>query len=579
MQSRQPIRPRAVLPTLGLSLIVSLVFLACATPGPAAVARAAASPASAAVPLAADGSYFGAFEPAAPNAANSLKQDKADWYKDEIFYHVWLYAFADSDKNGIGDLAGVTSKLDYLQSLGVTAVWLSPFWKTPSTHGYDVVDYYQVEPRFGSLGDLFELLSAAHKRGMKVIFDFVPNHVSAQNPWFTDSRDRRNDKRDWFLWKNEVPAAGWKDFGGNPAWRPWGEDPETGDDQFNYALFWNQMPDLNYREPAVREAMAGVVSHWLNFGFDGMRVDAVKYLFETPATGANSDQPETYEFFRRLRQEVLEPYTALGYPKFMVAENWTGDNANLLRYQSADGRTNDGFNATLDFPFGSRLSEVLSGKEIAQQSLANEYRTLIQPITRAGGWTFTFLSNHDNYQSRPATQYGAEARVRLAQAIQMCAWGTPVLYYGNEVGMAGVNGDDRNMRQPFPWAKLPALQADVDSVWNWQALLNRLRRDHRALRHGDFTVLPSPANTLAFVRSLDNEALLVVLNLSGKAQADFTLELGAWQKTTDYSVLVGDTGDSLAGSKLGVHGLKGTGVRIYRLNAAGQDKLRGDFAG
>lgn len=503
--------------------------------------------------------FFGALPPAAPAVDVSLKQSSVDWYKDEVFYHIWVNAFADSDGNGVGDLNGITSRLDYLKDLGVTSLWLSPFWKSPSSHGYDVVDYSTVDPKWGTNDDLKTLLQEAHARGLKVIFDFVPNHVSAQHPWFLDSRDGKNDKRNWFLWKDSPPASGWLDFGGRSAWRA------AKGRQYYYAIFWDQMPDLNYREPAVRQALGEVMATWLNFGFDGMRIDAVKYLFEDPNTGANADQPETLAFFRNLRREILDPYAALGYPKFMVVENWTADNENLMAYLSSDGKNNDGAQATLDFPFGTAVTSILNGSGTIEGDLGRQYDNLVQPLQQAGGWAFTFLSNHDNYQSRPATNYASQAQVRLAQTLQMTGWGTPVLYYGNEIGMKGANGNDGNMRKPFPWNEVDAARADPDSLWQWQARLNRLRKEHPALRHGDwqfFTATPDQASIYA--RTLGNDQLVVVLNLTDEPLDDFAVSLGSTFRGTPVP-LVGDLSTfSWDGQNLSVRGLAPFGVRIFQ---------------
>lgn len=507
--------------------------------------------------------YFGSLAPARPSEA-SLKQEALDWYKDEVFYHIWLHAFADSDGNGVGDLAGVASRLDTLQALGVTSLWLSPFWVSPSTHGYDVVDFNRVDPRYGTNDDLKTLLNAAHSRGMKVIFDFVPNHVSARHPWFTDSRDGKNQKRNWFLWKETPPTRGWLDFGGRPAWY------RAGGSSY-YALFWDQMPDLNYREAQVRLAMAEVITNWLDFGFDGLRVDAVKYLFEDETTGANSDQPETLEFFRQLRREVIEPYAALGYPKVMVAENWSSDWDSLQAYLSSDGKRNDGLHATLDFPFGNAVTNILNGTGTVESDWGREYDNLIRPVEAAGAWTFTFLSNHDNYQSRPATLFGDPAKVKVALAMQMTGWGTPVLYYGNEVGMKGANGNDGNMRKPFPWRDLAEHQGEPDSVWNWQAFLGKLRHDHPALRRGDLTVLnPNPDQAAVYSRTLGRHQVVVVLNLTEVPLEQFTVALSG-PSPLALSVLSGDPAAlSLDQGVLTVKGMVPYGITIVQVVSAGE---------
>lgn len=505
--------------------------------------------------------YFGTFPPAQPSEA-SHQPAGLDWYKDEVFYHIWMHAFADSDGNGVGDLPGIVGRLDDLKDLGVTSLWLSPFWTSPSTHGYDVVDYTTVDPRYGTNDDLKTLLKAAHSRGMKVIFDFVPNHVSARNPWFTDSRDGKNGRRNWFLWREKAPSSGWLDFSGKPGWHA------VRGRQSYYALFWDQMPDLNYREPAVRQEMARVIADWLNFGFDGMRIDAVKYLFENETSGANSDQPETLEFFRKLRKEVVDPYAALGYPKVMVGENWTDSVESLVSYLSSDGKTNDGLHATLEFPFGTTVTTILNGTGTVEGEWGRLYENLVAPIAGAGGWTFTFLSNHDNYQSRPATLYAPAAKVKVAQALQMTAWGTPVLYYGNEIGMTGANGNDGNMRKTFPWKALEEAKADPESLWNWQAALNRLRLAHPALRRGDLRLLTATPDLAAvFARTLGADRVVVVLNLTDESLDEVTVPLGDLSKGPLTSLAGDPSAASLDGGALSIRGLEPYGVRIFQLGA------------
>jgi alpha-glucosidase len=278
-----------------------------------------------------------------------LKTKSHDWYKDAVVYHLWVPAFRDSNKDGVGDLHGIIQGLDTLKDLGVTCIWLSPFFKSSSgtrnLHGYDVVDHYTVDSRLGSNDDAKALAREAHARGIRLIFDFVPNHVSSRHPWFLESRDPKSPKRDWFVWRDMRPAKGWTGFGKASVWHASGG-------AYYYGIFSGGMPDINHRNKEVRLELAKAARYWLDLGFDGLRVDAVRYLYENLAgNGAKSDQedsPETFAWFESFRRDVLDAYESAGYAKFMVAENWTNDRRSLLKYMGDGERLS--FHMTLNFP-------------------------------------------------------------------------------------------------------------------------------------------------------------------------------------------------------------------------------------
>ena len=330
----------------------------------------------------------------------------------------------------------------YLQNdLGVTAIWLSPIFESASNdqnlHGYDTTNHFRVDPRLGSNYRLQDLIRQVHQRGMRIIFDYVPNHVSNQHPWFIASASNTTNKyRNWFIWKSSRPSGwtGWdssSDFHG----------PING--YYYYGLFWEGMPDLNYDEQAVREMMANILLGWLNFGFDGIRVDAVKYLYENWSTNGSGykDQPKTFEHWQNVRA-LINQYKDIGYAKFMVAENWTDDQDNLLQYMLKD--TTPGFNMTLDFPFA------LAAATLDTTTIDSHWQWVQTTVIPSGGWMGTFTSNHDNVVSRPMTNFNGDAgKVRLQAALQLTGLGTPYIYYGNEIGMTGQTGDDINLRQPF----------------------------------------------------------------------------------------------------------------------------------
>lgn len=477
--------------------------------------------------------YFPGLKTPEPAIQTSLPAPKDDWYKDSNFYHLWVPAYSDSDGDGIGDFKGLVGKLDYLKDLGVTGLWISPFWTSSSEkenlHNYDVIDFYTTDPRLGTNEDVQTFLKAAHDRQIRVIFDFPLNYASLQSPWFKAAQAGDPAKRDWFLWSDSLPEEGWKDWGGKTAWRDGGIGPD-GKQQYYYAIMWYKMPDLNYRNPEVRATMADVCRFWLNMGFDGIRMDAVRYLYEDLKTGENgvkTVQKETFEFFQNFRRQVLDPYGKVGYAKFMVAENWTGDRASLKEFIIREKKT--AFQMTLDFNFGPKAYKVSNQNLVSYKSasgLEKYWLEFILPLAAEGGWTGNFLTNHDGSQHRPFSEFeGDLAKINLAAVLQYTAPGTPFWFYGDELGMPAMSGgNDTEFRKPMPWENLPALEAQAGSTYSLVKKLMALRSQRVSLRRGDLTPAPvSGASLAAFIRKEGTERTLVVFNL-GKVEAGGTLE-------------------------------------------------------
>jgi len=506
------------------------------------------------------GDYFHSIKQVNPDTSNSLHTADNTWYKDAVFYHLWVPAFADSDSNGIGDLQGILNKLDYLQNdLGVTAIWLSPIFRSNSTssnlHGYDAIDLYTVDSRLGTNDDLKPLIQQVHSRGMRIIFDYVPNHVSNQHPWFIQSAGSTSSSyRDWFIWRNPRPSGwtGWdtySDFHG----------PRNG--SYYYGIFWEGMPDLNYDNPDVRDAMADVFLNWLNFGFDGMRIDAIKYLYEDWNTNGSgyADQPKTFQHWQKVRS-LLDEYASVGYAKFMVAENWTSDHTNLVQYMNKDAVP--GFHMTLDFPFA------YAAATLDTNALNSHWQWVQSSVVPAGGWMGTFTSNHDNVVSRPMTTFsGDAAKVRLQTALQLTGPGTPFLYYGNEIGMTGAAGNDINLRQPFDWTGASTQKSDGTSLLSWHKALITLRKERASLRRGAYQLIKNQGGVFAYERSLGDERTLVVMN-TGAAQASFTLTLS--QVPEAVHTLFGSDDASWSGGSsatITVNNVAGYGVRVLALES------------
>lgn len=467
-------------------------------------------------------SLFAGLPPVAPDAAQSLTADRADWYKDAIVYHLWVPAFRDSNADGIGDLPGIIQGLDTLRDLGVNTLWLSPFFESGSSlrnlHGYDVINHYRVDPRLGSNDDADELIRAAHAKGLRLIFDLVPNHVSSRHPWFLESSDPQSPKRDWFIWRDQQPAEGWTGFDRRSDWHAFAG-------AYYYGIFSRGMPDLNHRNPAVRLELARAARYWLDRGFDGMRMDAVRYLYENldgdGAKADQEDQPGTIAWFEAWRREVMDPYTGLGYAKFMVAENWNTDRDRLLDFLRHEERPT--FHMTLNFP----LLPALTGLDAAAARDMWEWDATLP----ADAWLGNFASNHDMAADRPGTLFaGQPEKLRAQSAWLLLGPGTPFIYNGNEIGQPqGPQRGDTRHRQPLDWEELTRQRADPDSLWHQNRQLIQLRRAHASLRRGkaQFWETTAGTNVLALWREAEGDRTLTILGSQPEPLSALTVKLPA----------------------------------------------------
>ena len=509
------------------------------------------------------------------------------WYGDAVIYHVWMKAFADGVyQDGIGDLPGLQGKLDYLQSLGVNTLWLSPIfecdYKGDNMHGYDTTDYYAVNNRFGTRADLKNLIDAVHGRGMRILFDFVPNHTSTKHPWFTNAATRGT----WYIWNAGQPAGWGLPWGGGAPQDVW----KSGGGNYFYTSFsTDSLADLNFYNPSVQAELRKVQAYWLDRGFDGMRVDAVRYLCES-GPGQQADQPDTHtqlQAFRSLLDEYstgdLHPHPG-GDPlkhsaKAMIAEAWTNDAAGVTPYY---GNGSNEFHLCLDFSAPWATYNTINRGDATQLTSLWEFEQATYP---AGARPATFDSNHDNLISRPGTQYGgSKPKIILAEALNLLAPGTPILYYGNEVGMTGQAGTDLNLRQPMDWAAVTTQTAQPDSILNWCKYLIQARKAYPALR-GGYATLPTdvgPAKALAYLRDAGSERVLVVANLGAAPQTVVISGLTARGVPANAPVqaILGDPKgvNALAGDSYTAASLPPYGVRVLYLAGSGfQTTLHGDL--
>ena len=447
------------------------------------------------------------------------------WWNDTVFYQVFIRSFYDSDGDGIGDLNGLIAKLDYLNDgdpatttdLGVTGLWLMPIHPAASYHGYDVLDYYQINPQYGTLDDFKRLLTEAHQRGIRVLIDWVPNHVSAQHAWFQSALDPQSAYRDWFVWAAEPAGSGWH--------------PGVNSD-FYYGYFWEGMPDLNYNNPAVTAQMLEVASFWLKeIGVDGFRIDAIKYLIED--RGFVEHTPATHAWL----QTFHTTYKEMNPEALMIGEIW--DSSGLVADYTTSG-------AELDLGFDFDLAKaILWAAAYRRNTLFND--TLTRDLTVFPSGQFgTFITNHD--QDRVMSVLGDDAnRARTAAALLFISPGVPFVYYGEELGLLGSKPDEL-IRTPMQWSaatnggfttapraweslnndyvtKNVAVQTDDPaSLLSFYRHLIQLRNQHVALRIGDTVVLETGnRSVVALLRYTADEVILALVNLGKESVSDYGL--------------------------------------------------------
>jgi glycosidase len=446
-----------------------------------------------------------------------------------VYYQVFVRSFQDTTGDGIGDFGGVTERLDYLSELGVSGLWLMPIHPSPSYHGYDVTDYYAVNPDYGTMADFERLLSEAHARGIRVVIDHVLNHSSAEHPWFRAARAGDPRYRDWYIWSDE--DLGWRSASGSAAWIPLSGD-------YYYAYFWGGMPDLNFKNPEVNREMEEVTRFWLEMGVDGFRVDALQHIVEGE-DGRTANAPENFAWVRDFQAFVR----SVDPDAFVVGETWT-DTQTIVRYhEQAD------LDMSFNFPRARTMIETVNRRNPFNLQFLVEQDMRLYPD---GAWVGTFLANHD--QPRLATTLrGDVSRLKLAAGMLLTLPGTPFLYYGEEIGMPSGPGDrDEEKRTPMRWEAGPqagfttgrpwyafssedeavtvaAQLGDPDSLLNWYKTLIALRNSSPALAHGLYETAPLDVpNVYAFIRSSAAERMLVVANFSAQErEADLTDLLGA----------------------------------------------------
>jgi alpha-glucosidase len=489
------------------------------------------------------------------------------WWQSAVIYQIYPRSFQDSNGDGIGDLNGIAARADYLSWLGIDAVWISPFFPSPmADFGYDISDYTGVDPIFGTLADFDRLVGVLHRRNIRLILDFVPNHSSIEHPWFKESRRSRADpKRDWYIWRDPNPDGGppnnWLSQAGGGAWT---FDAASG--QYYYHAFLASQPDLNWRNPDVRHAMHDALRFWLDRGVDGFRVDVLWHLGKDPQLRndpANpnfretdppfmkvlprfsADQPETVELAARIRH-VLDEYPG---ERVLIGE-LSVPLERLMAYYGPNS-------SAVQLPFNFALLWAAWTRDGWTAERVKRLVLRYESALPEGAWPNWVIGNHD--QPRVATRLGF-AQACVAMVLLLTLRGTPTLYYADELGHPSVDIPPDGVRDPFginmpggtqgrdpvrtpmPWDRSPnagfttgepwlplapdsdrlcveAERDDPDSMLGLTGRLLALRRAEPALGVGDFTLLPTTEGAVAYARSDGDRRFIIVLDIESKSAA------------------------------------------------------------
>ena len=481
-----------------------------------------------------------------------------NWWQKGIVYQIYPRSFQDTNGDGIGDLQGIIQRLDYLEWLGIDAIWISPMYPSPmADFGYDITDYTDVHPMFGTLADMDQLIESAHQRNIKVLLDFVPSHTSNQHPWFLESStSRSNPKQDWYIWRDPDPDGGppnnWLSrFDGKSGWT-WNEKRQ----QYYLHSFLAEQPDLNWRNPQVREAMFNVMRFWLDRGLDGFRVDVVYRVMKDPQLRDNPRNPDWQEGMDP-GHRLIEKYNK-NTPDAHQFNRWLRSITDEYDGRVLIGEINVplpdlvkhyGQNDEIHLPQNINLHDTAWEAEKIR-ALVEQYESIIPK----GAWPNWVLGNHD--QHRIATRVGQD-QARVAMMLLLTLRGTPINYYGDELGMHDVEIPPYKIQDPWelyspglglgrdpertpmqwddsphagfcppdvePWLPLAAdyqqhnvavARSEPDSMLTFTQKLIAVRRTTPALSSGAYQSLPAPAGLFAYIREQNNERYVILLNFT-----------------------------------------------------------------
>ena len=439
------------------------------------------------------------------------KDTKQKNYDGRAFYEIFVRSFNDTDGDGVGDLKGVTAKLDYLQDLGIKGIWLMPINESGTYHGYDVDDYYSIDKEYGSLEDLEELISEAHKRDIKVTMDLVVNHTSTNNPWFIDARQGKDSKyRDYYIWSDDMSKETAVSPMNTKCWARNGDKEEL-----YYGIFWSGMPDLNMDNPKVVEEVKKIAKFYLELGLDGFRVDAAKWIF--------LEKDKNVAFWKDFNDYIK----SINEESILIGEVWDSP------YNTVD-YTNS-LDSFFEFSIGDYILGRINGYSIS--GFPNDYNG-VADIFKDANSEFVmapFLRNHD--QARIIASFGDNYKMKMAATMYLTLPGSPFIYYGEEIGMVGGKPDEK-IREPFIWdstdmskntswemitndtskVAVDIQQKDKDSLLNFYKDILNARNNYSSLRYGTVkSIKTDDDNIMAMERSYEEQTAYVLINGNDKA--------------------------------------------------------------
>jgi alpha-glucosidase len=506
------------------------------------------------------------------------------WWRDGVIYQIYPRSYKDSNQDGIGDLPGITEKLNYLKDLGVDAIWLSPVYPSPDVDfGYDISDYREIDPRYGGMEAFDNFISEAHARNIHVIIDLVLNHTSNQHPWFQQSRSsKENSFRDWYIWRSSQNRSklpnNWKSRFGNSGWA-WDEKTE----EYYFHMFFKEQPDLNWRNPKVVQEILDMVKFWLDKGVDGFRLDVFNAYFKDIDFKDNPskigltkfdqqkhlydiDQPEMFDFLREFRV-LLDSYPQ----RYAVGETFMGD------HQTAADYTGDqALHAAFDFSFQNN-----------RYNPAAFYRTIQrwENVLDQKGWPNYFLNNHDVIRSASRyTKSEDDDRLKVLATLLLTLRGTPFIYYGEEIGMRDIPitkkanvldpvgrhfwpfykgrdgcrspmqwNDDQNagfstgnpwlpVHSNYGWRNVETQSSNPESLLNFYKQLIKIRKTHPVFQNGMYLPITfEPHKLLAFIRQSSDQTALIALNFSKRSVG---LVLSSQLLGSDWKLLISNKRDT-----------------------------------
>lgn len=434
-----------------------------------------------------------------------VKYQTTKTYKDRVFYEIFVRAFNDSDGDTIGDLKGITAKLDYLKELGVSGIWLMPINESPSYHGYDVTNYYKINKEYGTMDDFYELINEAHKRDIAIVMDLVANHTSNKNPWFLESLNNKDSKyRSYYTWGDAFTGTKKQSTLGSYPWY----NSRGGE---YYGVFTNEMPDLNYDNPEVRTEMKKVAKYYLDMGVDGFRLDAARHIYDGELDKNLQWWKDFNDYVKGVSANVC-----------LVGEVW--DNSKVV----------SDYLASLDTAFDFDLANsILESTRVGDFSKLSSTIPEIYTNYEAKNKNYldsTFLSNHDT--DRVASSLTSPEKYKHASALLLTLPGTPYIYYGEETGMTGAKPDE-NIRQPFIWDNVDntknsawryssnkkdivavnVQEKDPNSLLNFYKTLINIRNNNKALTQGSFEIIQiNDCKVFAFKRAYEKDEVYVFIN-------------------------------------------------------------------